>query len=105
MIVGTIGRIQVRQKVRPTQLDDVTERVTLTLRARFPGARGVMRRAGASCPSSAPELARSSRESLGALQATLSPADIAAIEEAVPASAVAGTRFDGNQMRHLDSER
>ena len=35
----------------------------------------------------------------------LSPADLARIEEAVPASAVAGTRYDEHQMRMLDSEK
>ena len=34
-----------------------------------------------------------------------SPAEVARIEEAVPASAVAGTRYDEHQMRALDSER
>jgi aryl-alcohol dehydrogenase-like predicted oxidoreductase len=44
-------------------------------------------------------------ESLGALEVRLSPAEIAALEETVPASAVAGTRYDERQMRNLDSER
>jgi aryl-alcohol dehydrogenase-like predicted oxidoreductase len=44
-------------------------------------------------------------ESLGALDVRLSPAEIAALEEAVPASAVAGTRYNERQMRNLDSER
>ena len=44
-------------------------------------------------------------ESLGALPITLSPADVARLEEAVPPSAVAGTRYDEHQMRMLDSER
>jgi aryl-alcohol dehydrogenase-like predicted oxidoreductase len=44
-------------------------------------------------------------ESLGALQRTLTPADMTRIEEALPASAVAGTRYDEHQMRVLDSER
>jgi aryl-alcohol dehydrogenase-like predicted oxidoreductase len=44
-------------------------------------------------------------ESLGALHVQLSAAEIAGIEEAVPASAVAGTRYDEHQMRILDSER
>ena len=44
-------------------------------------------------------------ESLGSLQVELSPADLARIEEAVPASAVAGTRYGEPQMRMLDSER
>jgi len=44
-------------------------------------------------------------ESLGALQVSLSPQDLARIETAVPPSAVAGTRYDEHQMRMLDSER
>jgi aryl-alcohol dehydrogenase-like predicted oxidoreductase len=44
-------------------------------------------------------------ESLGALDVTLSPEDLARIEAAIPASAVAGTRYDAHQMRMLDSER
>ena len=44
-------------------------------------------------------------ESLGALRVTLSAADTARIEAAVPASGVAGTRYDERQMRMLDSER
>jgi aryl-alcohol dehydrogenase-like predicted oxidoreductase len=44
-------------------------------------------------------------ESLGALRVELSPDELARIEEAVPASAVAGTRYDEHQMRALDSER
>ena len=44
-------------------------------------------------------------ESLGALGSRLSPADLARIEAAVPASGVAGTRYDERQMQMLDSER
>jgi len=44
-------------------------------------------------------------ESLAALQAKLSAADLARIEEAIPPSAVMGTRYDERQMRVLDSER
>lgn len=44
-------------------------------------------------------------ESLAALDLRLSPADVAAIEAAVPAGAVAGTRYDAFQMSVLDSER
>jgi len=44
-------------------------------------------------------------ESLGALDVRLSPADLARIEEAIPPTAVAGTRYDEHQMRVLDSER
>ena len=44
-------------------------------------------------------------ESLGALQLTLTSEEIARIEAAIPASDVAGTRYDEHQMRILDSER
>src|SRR5262245_3804497 len=44
-------------------------------------------------------------ESLGALQITLTPADVSRIETAVPHTEVAGTRYDETQMRVLDSER
>ena len=44
-------------------------------------------------------------ESLGALRVMLTPAELARIEEAVPAAAVAGSRYDEHQMRILDSER
>jgi aryl-alcohol dehydrogenase-like predicted oxidoreductase len=44
-------------------------------------------------------------ESLGALKVQLSAEEIAALEAAVPASAVAGTRYDEHQMQMLDSEK
>jgi len=44
-------------------------------------------------------------EALGALDVTLSPADLAAIEAAVPLGAAAGDRYDSHQMTMLDSER
>ena len=45
------------------------------------------------------------QESLGALQVTLSPGDLIQIEQAVPESAISGTRYDERQMQMLDSER
>jgi aryl-alcohol dehydrogenase-like predicted oxidoreductase len=45
------------------------------------------------------------KESLGALDVNLSADDIAAVEAAVPADSVAGTRYDEHQMRVLDSEK
>jgi aryl-alcohol dehydrogenase-like predicted oxidoreductase len=45
------------------------------------------------------------KESLPALDIQLSPEEIAAIEAAIPAQAVAGTRYGEDQMRVLDSER
>jgi aryl-alcohol dehydrogenase-like predicted oxidoreductase len=44
-------------------------------------------------------------EALGALDLTLTAAEIDAIEAAVPAAAVAGDRYDAPQMAALDSER
>jgi aryl-alcohol dehydrogenase-like predicted oxidoreductase len=44
-------------------------------------------------------------EALQALDLTLSADDLAAIEAAVPASAVAGDRYDQSQVAALDSER
>jgi len=44
-------------------------------------------------------------EALGALAVRLGPADLAAIEEAVPKGSAAGTRYAAAQMAMLDSER
>jgi aryl-alcohol dehydrogenase-like predicted oxidoreductase len=44
-------------------------------------------------------------EALGALDVTLDEADLAAVEEAVPADAAAGERYPEAAMAHLDSER
>jgi aryl-alcohol dehydrogenase-like predicted oxidoreductase len=44
-------------------------------------------------------------EALGALELTLSPDELAAIESAVPSSEVAGDRYDAGQMAALDSEK
>jgi aryl-alcohol dehydrogenase-like predicted oxidoreductase len=44
-------------------------------------------------------------ESLGALEIALSEDELRRIEEAVPADAIAGTRYDERQMTALDSER
>jgi aryl-alcohol dehydrogenase-like predicted oxidoreductase len=44
-------------------------------------------------------------ESLSAVQIHLSPEDLTHIEDAIPASAIAGTRYDEGQMKMLDSER
>lgn len=43
-------------------------------------------------------------ESLGALDLTLSAADLARIDAAVSPAATAGARYDTAQMAHLDSE-
>jgi aryl-alcohol dehydrogenase-like predicted oxidoreductase len=44
-------------------------------------------------------------ESLGALTVEISADELAALEAAVPAGAVAGSRYDAAQMRVLDSEK
>jgi aryl-alcohol dehydrogenase-like predicted oxidoreductase len=44
-------------------------------------------------------------ESLAALQVKLTADELARIEESIPASAIAGTRYDERQMSVLDSER
>jgi aryl-alcohol dehydrogenase-like predicted oxidoreductase len=44
-------------------------------------------------------------ESLGALRVKLTESELAHIEESIPASAIAGTRYDERQMRMLDSEQ
>jgi len=44
-------------------------------------------------------------EALGALAISLTPAELARIEEAVPAGAVAGARYQEHLMQYLDSER
>ena len=44
-------------------------------------------------------------EALGALEVELSPADLAAIEAAVPSGQVAGDRYEPGQMAALDSEK
>lgn len=44
-------------------------------------------------------------DALGALSLQLSASDLEQIERAVPAEAVAGTRYDERQMQILDSER
>jgi len=44
-------------------------------------------------------------ESLGAIDLTLTPADLARIETAIPAGAAAGDRYATHAMAHLDSEK
>jgi pyridoxine 4-dehydrogenase len=44
-------------------------------------------------------------EALGALKVSLSPADLAEIERAIPPDAAAGARYPEAQLVHMDSER
>jgi aryl-alcohol dehydrogenase-like predicted oxidoreductase len=48
---------------------------------------------------------RQLEDALGALSITLGADEVARIEQAIPAAAVAGTRYATPQMQHLDSER
>ena len=45
------------------------------------------------------------QEALGAVTLRLSPGDLARIAAAIPAEAIAGSRYDEHQMRMLDSEK
>jgi aryl-alcohol dehydrogenase-like predicted oxidoreductase len=64
---------------------------------------------GAGAPTIVPLIGARTRaqlaESLGALDVRLSATEISAVEAALPASAVAGTRYPASQMAVLDSER
>ncbi|MGA7400312.1 MAG: aldo/keto reductase [Candidatus Sulfotelmatobacter sp.] len=44
-------------------------------------------------------------DAVRALELKLSPQELAELEKAIPPDAIAGTRYDENQMRWLDSER
>jgi len=63
----------------------------------------------AKCESVVPVIGARTRtqleESLAALDVRLTPTEIAELENAVPASSVAGSRYAEAQMEHLDSER
>jgi aryl-alcohol dehydrogenase-like predicted oxidoreductase len=65
----------------------------------------VLAKSGSMVPVIGARTRKQLEESLGALRVELSAGDLARIEEAVPASEVAGTRYDEHQMRMLDSER
>ena len=88
-VIDTLQRLASEKGVRPTQLAIAWVLAKGQMIVPVIGAR------------TRPQLA----ESLGALRVQLSPADIARIEEAITASAIAGTRYDERQMRMLDSER
>jgi aryl-alcohol dehydrogenase-like predicted oxidoreductase len=96
-LVATIERLAGTRGVRPSQL--AIAWVLAKGRPLSPSA----------SPSIVPVIGARTRkqleESLGALAIELSAAEIAAIEQALPASEVAGTRYAAPQMQHLDSER
>ncbi len=71
-------------------------------RSRSPGS---PRKARISSRSLARGRASDSRSSLGALELTLTPKDLAAIEAAIPRGAASGERYPAQAMAQLDSER
>jgi aryl-alcohol dehydrogenase-like predicted oxidoreductase len=89
VLVTALGKLATARGVRPAQL------AIAWARAKNPTIVPVM---GARTRA---QLA----ESLGALAIELAPSEIAELEAAVPAAAVAGTRYHAAQMEHLDSER
>jgi aryl-alcohol dehydrogenase-like predicted oxidoreductase len=88
-LVGVLGALAAERSLRPSQL----------------AVAWVLARGEHIVPVVGARTRAQLAESLGALQVTLSAAELARIEEAVPASAVAGTRYDEHQMQMLDSER
>ena len=88
-LVATLGRLAAERGVTPTQLAiawvlakgrDIIPLVGSRTRAQLADA-------------------------LGALQITLTPGDVAQLEQTISSSAIAGTRYDERQMQMLDSER
>ncbi len=88
-LVASLARLAAEMNVRPAQL----------------AIAWVLAKEPAAVPVVGARTRAQLAESLAALELHPSPADLARIEEAVPASAVAGTRYDERQMRMLDSER
>jgi len=65
----------------------------------------VLSRGGDIVPLAGPRTRAQLADLLGAAEMVLSTADIARIEAAIPAAAVAGDRYDAHQMAVLDSEK
>jgi aryl-alcohol dehydrogenase-like predicted oxidoreductase len=65
----------------------------------------VLARAGSIVPVVGARTRAQLTESLGALDFALSAEDMAHVEQALPADALAGSRYQEQQMAHLDSER
>jgi aryl-alcohol dehydrogenase-like predicted oxidoreductase len=88
-LVGTLRQLAANKRVTPAQL------ALAWVLAKHPGMVPLL---GARTRA---QLA----DSLGAVEVTLSASEVAGIEDALPASAVAGARYDERQMKSLDSER
>jgi aryl-alcohol dehydrogenase-like predicted oxidoreductase len=88
-LIEALGAVAEEKGVRPAQL----------------AIRWVMAKSNAIVPVIGARTRVQLAESLGALEVELTAEDIARIERAVPASDVAGTRYDERQMQMLDSEK
>ena len=88
-LIDTLARMAADKGVRPTQLAIAW---VLAKQSRTVPVIGARTRAQLD-------------ESLAALDVVLSAADVERIEQTIPPSAVAGTRYDERQMKILDSER
>ncbi|HEX8111236.1 MAG TPA: aldo/keto reductase, partial [Kofleriaceae bacterium] len=88
-LVAALDRIAGARGVRPSQL----------------AIAWVLAKGSSSVPVIGARTRRQLDESLAALAIQLTPGELAEIEQAVPASEVAGTRYAGPQMQMLDSER
>ncbi|HWU86342.1 MAG TPA: aldo/keto reductase, partial [Kofleriaceae bacterium] len=98
-LVAALERIAAERGVRPAQLAIAWVRAKGLVAGPRPGGPRIVPLLGA-------RTRRQLDESLGALAiAPLTPDELARIEDAVPASAVAGSRYQELLMQHLDSER
>jgi aryl-alcohol dehydrogenase-like predicted oxidoreductase len=88
-LIAALGRLAAARGVQPSQL----------------AIAWVLAKGGSIVPVVGARTRRQLDESLGALAIQLSAAEIAELEQAIPASEVAGDRYAAVQMRHLESER
>ncbi|APR81477.1 Aldo-keto reductase [Minicystis rosea] len=92
-LVGALGRLAAEKGVTAAQL------AIAWVRAKG-AAQGVT-----VIPTMGARTRQQLRDALAGLDVTLTAADLAAIEAAVPASEIAGTRYPAPMMAHLDSEK
>jgi aryl-alcohol dehydrogenase-like predicted oxidoreductase len=104
---GYLPRFSGENRERNQKLIDTLEKLAADKRARGSALAiaWVLAKGQSIVPPIGARTRKQLEESLGALEITLSPTDLAQIEEAIPPSAVAGTRYDEHQMKILDSER
>ena len=87
-LVGKLKKIAAEKKVTPSQL----------------AIAWVLARGNHIVPTVGSRTRAQLQEALDALDVKLSQSDMSEIENAIPASAIAGTRYDEHQMKMLDSE-